>query len=244
MPVSLRSIARSGRNRSSLFLPGIKSCPAPDSMKSLAWPGRVRARFAAWTSRPTAVRPGSPPSFDPRHIPWRIRGLASTGSGTGRSCVIMSRCTDELGTVQPTRAEVAKYWNKPNDSQFPCARHGQYCFSVEDRQRWERSQWTCVSFSCVVDDSGAQPDCEGAVTHLRCGENSHRGRNSRLGYLDRPRRKGTSAGTRNRRGRREAFCSEGLRGMPRGHRFRRPGSYFDQERRQDQVPVSLPRRLA
>ena len=31
----------------------------------------------------------------------------------GKECVLMSRCTDELGTVQPTRAEVAKYWNDP-----------------------------------------------------------------------------------------------------------------------------------
>jgi sulfane dehydrogenase subunit SoxC len=34
----------------------------------------------------------------------------------GTECVIMSRCTDELGTVQPTRAEIAKYWNVPNDN--------------------------------------------------------------------------------------------------------------------------------
>ena len=27
----------------------------------------------------------------------------------GKECVLMSRCTDELGTVQPTRADVAKY---------------------------------------------------------------------------------------------------------------------------------------
>jgi sulfane dehydrogenase subunit SoxC len=33
----------------------------------------------------------------------------------GKECVLMSRCTDELGTVQPTRAEVAKYWNQPLD---------------------------------------------------------------------------------------------------------------------------------
>jgi hypothetical protein len=30
----------------------------------------------------------------------------------------MSRCTDELGTVQPTRAQSAKYWNKPFDASF------------------------------------------------------------------------------------------------------------------------------
>jgi sulfane dehydrogenase subunit SoxC len=33
----------------------------------------------------------------------------------GKEGVLMSRCTDELGTVQPTRAEVAKYWNEPVD---------------------------------------------------------------------------------------------------------------------------------
>jgi sulfane dehydrogenase subunit SoxC len=36
----------------------------------------------------------------------------------GKECTLMSRCTDELGTVQPTRAEVAKYWNKPLDADF------------------------------------------------------------------------------------------------------------------------------
>ena len=33
----------------------------------------------------------------------------------GKECTLMSRCTDELGTVQPTRAEIAKYWNEPED---------------------------------------------------------------------------------------------------------------------------------
>jgi len=36
----------------------------------------------------------------------------------GTECVIMSRCTDELGTVQPTRAEAAKFWNRPLDANF------------------------------------------------------------------------------------------------------------------------------
>jgi sulfane dehydrogenase subunit SoxC len=36
----------------------------------------------------------------------------------GKECVLMSRCTDQLGTVQPTRAEVAKYWNRPLDQNF------------------------------------------------------------------------------------------------------------------------------
>jgi sulfane dehydrogenase subunit SoxC len=36
----------------------------------------------------------------------------------GTECVLMSRCTDELGTVQPTRAQAAKYWNRPLDANF------------------------------------------------------------------------------------------------------------------------------
>jgi sulfane dehydrogenase subunit SoxC len=34
----------------------------------------------------------------------------------GRESVLMSRCTDELGSVQPTRAEVAKFFNKPPEN--------------------------------------------------------------------------------------------------------------------------------
>ena len=36
----------------------------------------------------------------------------------GKECELLSRCTDELGTVQPTRAQVAKYWNEPLTPQF------------------------------------------------------------------------------------------------------------------------------
>jgi len=36
----------------------------------------------------------------------------------GKACELMSRCTDELGTVQPTRADIAKYWNKPLDDKL------------------------------------------------------------------------------------------------------------------------------
>jgi sulfane dehydrogenase subunit SoxC len=33
----------------------------------------------------------------------------------GQECVIMSRCTDELGQIQPTRAQLAKIFNQPPD---------------------------------------------------------------------------------------------------------------------------------
>jgi sulfane dehydrogenase subunit SoxC len=36
----------------------------------------------------------------------------------GTETEILSRCTDELGQAQPTRAQLAKYWNKPYDQTF------------------------------------------------------------------------------------------------------------------------------
>ncbi|MES1254732.1 MAG: molybdopterin-dependent oxidoreductase [Acidobacteriota bacterium] len=36
----------------------------------------------------------------------------------GKETEILSRCTDELGHVQPTRAQVAKFWNVPLDPAF------------------------------------------------------------------------------------------------------------------------------
>jgi sulfane dehydrogenase subunit SoxC len=39
-------------------------------------------------------------------------------SWNGQECVLMSRCTDALGSIQPTRAEVAKRWNQPLDGNF------------------------------------------------------------------------------------------------------------------------------
>jgi sulfane dehydrogenase subunit SoxC len=36
----------------------------------------------------------------------------------GKECELMSRCTDEWGTVQPTLAQIAKYWNEPLTKDF------------------------------------------------------------------------------------------------------------------------------
>jgi sulfane dehydrogenase subunit SoxC len=36
----------------------------------------------------------------------------------GNECMLLSRCTDELGSVQPSRAQAAKYWNKPLTKEF------------------------------------------------------------------------------------------------------------------------------
>jgi sulfane dehydrogenase subunit SoxC len=36
----------------------------------------------------------------------------------GHETAIMSRCVDEIGQAQPTREQIAKYWNKPYDQTF------------------------------------------------------------------------------------------------------------------------------
>jgi sulfane dehydrogenase subunit SoxC len=36
----------------------------------------------------------------------------------GNETELLSRCTDEIGQVQPSRAQLAKYWNKPLDPSF------------------------------------------------------------------------------------------------------------------------------
>ena len=36
----------------------------------------------------------------------------------GQETELQSRCTDELGQVQPSRAQIAKYWNQPLDATF------------------------------------------------------------------------------------------------------------------------------
>ena len=149
----------------------------------------------------------------------------------GKECVLMSRCTDELGTVQPTRAEVAKYWNEPLDK-VPDSRRRQYRSTVEGRERWERSQWACLELLLVADDPVGI--CQTAWTQsptYGVGRTPTRGRNPRLGYRDQPDGKGAPARAGDCQRRRGALRPEGLRGMPRGNGIRRPCSHVDQQRK-------------
>jgi len=36
----------------------------------------------------------------------------------GKEAELLSRCTDEIGQVQPSREQIAKFWNKPFDETF------------------------------------------------------------------------------------------------------------------------------
>ena len=50
--------------------------------------------------------------------PRRFRLWRLQWKWDGKECELQSRCTDELGTVQPTRAEAAKYFNQTLDRNF------------------------------------------------------------------------------------------------------------------------------
>ena len=75
----------------------------------------------------------------------------------GTETEILSRCTDEIGQVQPTRAQVAKFFNVPadHDHSFNVPGNRQFHSAVEDRARWERSQCDCLRFSRLCCSWGA-----------------------------------------------------------------------------------------
>ena len=69
----------------------------------------------------------------------------------GQECVIQSRCIDELGQVQPTQAELAKFFNVPPDYYKTHGTQG-----ADNRiQPWRvasdgtRSQCARLGFSCL-----------------------------------------------------------------------------------------------
>jgi sulfane dehydrogenase subunit SoxC len=97
------------------FPSGEQKLPGPGfyEITGLAWSGSGAVRSVdisidggqTWT--PAELRSPAYPMAHTRfgfHWKW-----------DGKECVIMSRTTDELGTVQPMRADIAKYWNQPND---------------------------------------------------------------------------------------------------------------------------------
>src|SRR5262245_6607763 len=106
----LRWVTRSGPNRSSLSLPADTNCLAADSTRLAAWPGPVAEPFARWKCPPTVAGAGTTPRSRGSRIMAHTR-FGYTWNWDGQEAEIQSRCTDELGQVQPSRAQVAKHWN-------------------------------------------------------------------------------------------------------------------------------------
>jgi sulfane dehydrogenase subunit SoxC len=100
------------------FPSGEQKLPGPGfyEITGLAWSGAGAVRTVdisvdggqSWKTAELRT-PAYPMAHTRFALPWKWDGTEA---------VLMSRCTDEVGTVQPTRAEIAKYWNVPNDAQL------------------------------------------------------------------------------------------------------------------------------
>ena len=99
----------------------------PSGGQQLMGPGFYQISGLAWSGggavRKVEISTDGGQTWHEAQIQSPVFRIAHTRFGMnwkwdGKECVIMSRCTDELGTVQPTRAEAAKFWNKPLDASF------------------------------------------------------------------------------------------------------------------------------
>ena len=100
------------------FPSGEQKLPGPGfyEITGLAWSGTSAVRIVevsvdggqSWKAAELRT-PAHPMAHVRFAYPWKW---------DGKECTILSRCTDETGTRQPTRAEAAKYWNVPDDKDF------------------------------------------------------------------------------------------------------------------------------
>ncbi len=122
----------------------------------------------------------------------------------------MSRCTDELGTVQPTRAEVAKYWNKPLDENSVSRGNDNSVQPWKITERRECSQWPCLDFSSLRRSWNLRDRLD-TVAQLWRRQGAERGGNPRLGYCHQPERKRTPGRAGDGQRRRGDLCAESAR---------------------------------
>jgi sulfane dehydrogenase subunit SoxC len=96
----------------------------PSGGQQLAGPGIYQVSGLAWSGggavRKVEVSTDGGQTWKDAEIRSPIYRMAHTRFGMnwkwdGKECVIQSRCTDELGQVQPTRAQVAKFFDVPVD---------------------------------------------------------------------------------------------------------------------------------
>jgi sulfane dehydrogenase subunit SoxC len=99
----------------------------PSGGQQLMGPGFYQITGLAWSGagavRKVEISTDGGQTWHAAELQSPVYRIAHTRFGLnwkwdGKECVLMSRCTDELGTVQPTRAESAKYWNRPLDASF------------------------------------------------------------------------------------------------------------------------------
>src|SRR6266581_3791336 len=96
----------------------------PSGDQKLPGPGVYQLTGLAWSGggavRKVEISTDGGHTWKDAEIRGQIHRMAHTRFGMtwkweGQECVLQSRCTDELGQVQPTRAQVAKVFNVPPD---------------------------------------------------------------------------------------------------------------------------------
>jgi len=99
----------------------------PSGGQQLPGPGFYEIRGLAWSGggaiRTVEVSTDGGRKWNRAEIKGTAQRMAHTRFGyewnwDGNETEILSRCTDEIGQVQPTREQVAKYWNVPFERNY------------------------------------------------------------------------------------------------------------------------------
>jgi sulfane dehydrogenase subunit SoxC len=99
----------------------------PSGSQQLAGRGYYEISGLAWSGggaiRTVEVSTDGGRTWNPAEIKGTPQRMAHTRFGygwnwDGNETALLSRCTDEIGQVQPTREQIAQYWNVPFDRKY------------------------------------------------------------------------------------------------------------------------------
>ena len=96
----------------------------PSGEQQLPGPGFYEISGLAWSGGGAVTKVEVSTDGGRNWVDAEIRGTAHRMAHTrfsfqwnwdGNECELQSRCTDELGSIQPSRAQIAEFWNQPPD---------------------------------------------------------------------------------------------------------------------------------
>ena len=96
----------------------------PSGEQQLPGPGFYEISGLAWSGGGAVTKVEVSTDGGKNWVDAEIRGTAHRMAHTrfsfqwnwdGNECELQSRCTDELGSIQPSRAQIAEFWNQPPD---------------------------------------------------------------------------------------------------------------------------------
>ena len=96
----------------------------PSGEQQLPGPGFYEISGLAWSGGGAVTKVEVSTDGGRNWVDADIRGTAHRMAHTrfsfqwnwdGNECELQSRCTDELGSIQPSRAQIAEFWNQPPD---------------------------------------------------------------------------------------------------------------------------------